>query len=233
MSQGRLVSVVAKSVLRRKYHKTICTKTSTGEAAPSRPPAIKLVEKMMTDDDLMCHINGILIKALDLEHHPGNAEKYAVALSCHVESTDTNLAASRLVYYMNGKEPPPLPDKIPKLLQISKHALLSGDSIPPALNDVAERQRVLLREHGHLKPGVKEYLIRDMWVSPESEWATCYWPRLVNQEMINQVASWMVPKDHKEGFTDKPMSTERLIKSVCKSSVQGLVLTILSTLCSY
>ncbi len=115
---------------RRKYHKTICTKTMTGETASSRPPAIKLVEKMMTDDDLMCHIDGILIKALDLEHHPENAEKYAVALSCHVESTDTKLAASRLVYYMNGQEPPPLPDKIPKLFQISKHALLSGDSIP-------------------------------------------------------------------------------------------------------
>ncbi len=68
-----------------------------------------------------------------------------------------------------------------------------------------------------------------MWVSPESEWATCYCPRLVNQEMIDQVASWMVPKDHGEGFTDEPMSTERLIKSVCESSVQSVVLIILST----
>ena len=219
--EGRLVSVAVKARWRRsctlrKHHKTICTKSTTGTVAPSRPPSIKLAEKLMADEELMGYVDSILVKALDLEHHPENADKYAVVLSCHVESTDTRLAAERIRYFMNGMEPPPLPAKMPKLFQINKkYSLLASDSVPAEFNEATERQRAILHRQGLLKPGSKEYLIRAMFVTPDSEWAVCYCHRVVNQPMIDEVAEMKKPEDFvddDESIAGGPIGTHDLIK---------------------
>ncbi|KAI0757007.1 hypothetical protein C8Q80DRAFT_1131573 [Daedaleopsis nitida] len=191
-----------------KHHKTICTKTTTGNTATSRPYAIKVAEKMIGDDYIMSHIDGILIKALDLENHPENADRYAVGLTCRVESTDTKLASETIMHLLNGQEPPPLPDKVFKLFQIGKHVLLSNEYVPPTLNDVAARQREIWEQCGRLQPGSKELVIRALWVSEESKWSTCYFPRLITPEMIDMVAGW---KD-RDDLHDEMKSTEGLIK---------------------
>ncbi|KAI1797870.1 hypothetical protein LXA43DRAFT_271414 [Ganoderma leucocontextum] len=111
------------SVIKMKDHKPVCRQASDKTSAASRPLSIKVAMKMLQDDELMSSVDGIIIKCLDLEHHPENAEKYAVALSCRVESTDTRMTVERIQYYINGRDPPPLPHKLPKLFQIGKAAL--------------------------------------------------------------------------------------------------------------
>ncbi|TFK89979.1 hypothetical protein K466DRAFT_544256 [Polyporus arcularius HHB13444] len=189
-----------------KQHKQICSKTHTGESALTRPPDIKVAERIVGDDDIMCHVDGILIKCLDLEHHPENAEKYAVALSCRVELTDAKRAADRISYYIRGEEPPPLPEKLPKLFQIGKAALIPNESVPPSLDETVEGQRKILQEAGLFKPGCKEVMVRCMWVSEQSTWATCYCPRVVTPEMIKVAAGLTHP------HTKEPLTTEDLIK---------------------
>ncbi|RPD62957.1 hypothetical protein L226DRAFT_565131 [Lentinus tigrinus ALCF2SS1-7] len=135
-----------------KQHKLICSKTYTGASALTRPPDIKLAERIIANDDIMCHVDGILIKCLDLEHHPENAQKYPVALSCRVELTDAKGAAERISYYIRGEEPPPLPEKLSKLFQIGKAALIPNENVPPTLDETAERQRKTLQEAGLFRP---------------------------------------------------------------------------------
>ncbi len=178
--------------------------------------------KMLQDDELMSSVDGIIIKCLDLEHHPENAEKYAVALSCRVESTDTRMAVDRIQYYINGQEPPPLPEKIPKLFQIGKAAAILNDAIPDGLNEVSERMRKEWKARGLLKPEGEGIVVRASWVDEKVRPAVCYCPRLVSQEMINEVAGWMKPMDDGSGPSNQPMTTESLIKYV--GSMRGLIL---------
>ena len=195
----------------RKQHKLLCSKTHTGASALTRPPDIKVAERIFADVDIMCHIDGILIKCLDLEHHPENAEKYAVALSCRVELTDTRRAADRISYFMRGEEPPPLPERLPKLFQIGKATLIPNESVPPSLDETVERQRKTLEEAGFFQHGCKQIMVRCMWVSEQSKWATCYYPRLVTPKMI-QVAAGLTRPD-----SDEPMTTEDLIEYTLSS----------------
>ncbi|KAI0361646.1 hypothetical protein OH77DRAFT_1417912 [Trametes cingulata] len=195
-----------------KEHKPICRQTSGGNPAPSRIPSIKVAEKILADDDVMCRIDGILIKALDLEHHPERADTHAVMLSCRVESTDTKMATERLMHLMSGREPPPLPEKIPKLFQIGKVGLLPNDGVPETLNLTGQRVKDLLRADGHLKPGSGQMVVRAMWVSEECEWAACYFARLITPEMIQEASTWKKPVKDGEPPSDEPTTTADLIK---------------------
>lgn len=201
------------SLRTRTQHKLICTKTTTGESATSRPPALKVAEKMMTDDDIMAQVDGILIKALDLENHPENADAYAAVINCRVELTDTKRAAEHFMHIIDGREPPPIPDRVPKLFQIVRVALLSNEQVPSGLNDVAQKVRGVWQGLGHLQPGSKQLLVRVMWVSEESPWATCYSPRLIMPAMIEELAK-LKKGNGKGDHTDEPMDTDRLIKRV-------------------
>ncbi|KAI0651836.1 hypothetical protein C8Q79DRAFT_61021 [Trametes meyenii] len=195
-----------------KFHKTICNKSPDGTPAPSRDPAIKVAEKIANDDEVMGRIDGIIIKALDLENHPERAETHAVVLSCRVESTDMEMAKERLQYLMSGREPPPLPEKIPKLFQIGKVAVIEGDAIPESLTFTAEGTKKLLRAQGYLEPGSGQSVVRAMWVSEFSQWTTFYFARPILPEMIQEAAVWKKPLKKNEPPTDKLASTEDLIE---------------------
>ncbi|KAI0365232.1 hypothetical protein BV20DRAFT_1038998 [Pilatotrama ljubarskyi] len=166
-----------------------CSK-ETGNPAPSRVQSIKVAERILADDDVMCRIDGILIKALDLEHHPERADTHAV------ESTDTRMAT----------------EKIPKLFQIGKVGLLPNDSVPETLNITAERAKDLLRADGYLKPGSGQRVVRAMWVSEECQWATCYFARPITPEIIQEASTWKHPVEDGEPPSDEPATTDDLIK---------------------
>ncbi|PIL31981.1 hypothetical protein GSI_06685 [Ganoderma sinense ZZ0214-1] len=192
-------------------HKPICRQASDSSVV-SRPPAIKVAMRMLQDDELMSSVDGIIIKCLDLEHHPENAEKYAVALSCRVESTDTKMAVERIQYYIKGQEPPPLPEKLPKLFQIGKVVLIPNDAVPDGLDELSEKLRKLWNGQGLLKPEGEGIVVRAFWVDEQIAPAVCFCPRPVSQEMIDEVAGWMKPKVDGSGPSNEPMTTEGLIK---------------------
>lgn len=196
----------------RKIHKPICREISDGRGAPSRPPSLKVAERIATDDDVMCHIDAMLIKVLDLEHHPERAESDAVLISCRVESTDMKMAKERLTHLLAGREPPPLPAKVPKLFQIGKVALLPNESVPDTLNVTAERTKDLLQEAGLFQPGSGHILVRGMWVSEECDWATCYFARCITPEMIKEVSSWRKTVEEGEPPSNEPQTLANLIK---------------------
>lgn len=187
----------------RKTHKPICHEMSDGRGAPSRPPCLKVAERISTDNDVMCHIDAMLIKVLDLEHHPERAESDAVLMSCRVESTDVEMAKERLTYLLAGREPPPLPAKVPKLFQIGQVTLLPNESVPDTLNVTAERTKEILQGSGLFQPGSGHILVRGMWVSEKIDWATCYFARCITPEMIKDVSSW-----RKKGKEGEPPSNE-------------------------
>ncbi len=160
----------------------------------------------------MCHIDAMLIKVIDLEHHPEHAESNAVFISCRVESTDMKMAQERLTHLLAGREPPPLPDKVPKLFQIGKVALLPNSSVPDTLNVTAERTKELMQGVGLLQPGSGHILVRGMWVSEECDWATCYFARCITPEMIKEVSSWRKTVEEGEPPSDEPQTLATLIK---------------------
>ncbi|KAL1951960.1 hypothetical protein VTO73DRAFT_1109 [Trametes versicolor] len=186
-----------------KTHKPVCREMSDGRGAPSRPPCLKVAERISTDNDVMCHIDAMLIKVLDLEHHPERAESDAVLMSCRVESTDVEMAKERLTYLLAGREPPPLPAKVPKLFQIGQVTLLPNESVPDTLNVTAERTKEILQGSGLFQPGSGHILVRGMWVSEKIDWATCYFARCITPEMIKDVSSW-----RKKGKEGEPPSNE-------------------------
>ncbi|KAI0335290.1 hypothetical protein GY45DRAFT_1366864 [Cubamyces sp. BRFM 1775] len=194
-----------------KEHKLIC-KAADGTPAPSRPPAIKVAEKITKDDEIMGEIDGILVKAMDLEHHPERADTHAVMLTCRVASVDTKLAMERLQYAMSGREPPPLPPKVPKLFIIVKAALLPNGSVPKTLDDIADKTKAIYRAQGLLKPGSGDSVIRVVWVAEGTTGAACYCARIVNQALIENVATWKKPDWEGDGYLDEPISTADMIK---------------------
>ncbi|KAH9898416.1 hypothetical protein C8Q73DRAFT_788599 [Cubamyces lactineus] len=196
---------------RRKDHKLIC-RAADGTPAPSRPPAIKVAEKIIKDDEIMGEIDGILVKAMDLEYHPERADTHAVVLTCRVASVDTTMAMERLQYFMSVREPPPLPPKVPKLFIIVKAALLPNASVPKTLDDIAEQTKGIYREKGMLKPGSGESVIRVIWVAEGTAGAACYCARIIIPEVIEKVAAWKKPNWEGEGYLDEPISTADMIK---------------------
>ncbi|KAH9835575.1 uncharacterized protein C8Q71DRAFT_86079 [Rhodofomes roseus] len=197
-----------------KDHKPSCRGTQTGVPAPGRNPVIKVAERMAQDPDIMCLIDGILIYTLDLIHHPENAANYAVAIAAHVEYTDVFVARQRIMAMMAGREPPPLPKKIPKLFQISKTAMIENKSVPEGLDKNRDEQRRLLQERGYMlddseKP---EYLVRAFLVPENHSLATFYFTRYINQDMLDEAAKWTKYEDSGMTETTDPADTEYLIK---------------------
>lgn len=196
----------------RKTHKPICQQMSSKTATPSRPPSIKVAERISADEDVMCRIDGMLIKALDLEHHPENAESNAVIISCRVESVDMKMAKERLMHLLAGREPPPLPEKVPKLFQIGKVVLLPNKSVPDTLNVTAQRTKEMMQGVGLFQPGSGHILVRGAWVSEECDWATCYFARCITPEMIQEASRWKRSPEEGEPPSVEPMTLDYLIK---------------------
>ncbi|KAH9937669.1 uncharacterized protein B0H18DRAFT_971679 [Fomitopsis serialis] len=197
-----------------KDHKPNCRGAQTGVPAPSRNPVIKVGERMAQDPDIMCLIDGILIYTLDLINHPENAAEYAVAIAAHIEYTDVFAARQRVMALIAGREPPPLPKKLPKLFQISKTAPIENKSVPEGLNKNREEQKRLLQEKGYMtgtseKPG---YLVRAFLVPENNSVSTFYFTRYINQEMLDEAATWKKYTDNGMTETDEPADTEYLIK---------------------
>ena len=159
----------------RKEHEPTCRQASDSSVV-SRPPAIKVAMRMLQDDELMSSVDGIIIKCFDLEHHPENAEMYAAALSCRVESTDTKKAVKCIHYYINGQEPPPLLEKLPKLFQIGKAALIPNDTVPDGLDELSEKLRKVWKGQGLLKPEGEGIVVRAFWVDEQITTAVCFCP---------------------------------------------------------
>ena len=182
--------------------------------APSRNPVIKVAERMAQDPEVMCHIDGILIYTLDLFNHPENADKYAVAIAAHIEWTDVFAARERFMAMAAGREPPPLPKKIPKLFQISKTAPIENRSVPEGLNKNREEQRRLLQERG-IMTGTSEqpeYLVRAFLVPESKSLSTFYFTRYINQGMLDEAKTWTKWVDGGATKTDEPADVEYLIK---------------------
>lgn len=173
---------------------------------------MKIAQRISSDDEIMSRVDGMLIKALDLEHHPEHAETNAVIISCGVEYTDTSKAASHIMHLLSGREPPPVPDMVPHLFQINTIALLENELVPDTLNVTAERSKGLFREAGLLQPGSGQILVRAAWVSTKCPWATCYFARCITPEMIQEASAWKRPVEEDEPPCDEPMTTEDLIK---------------------
>ncbi|KAH9946638.1 hypothetical protein B0H21DRAFT_742474 [Amylocystis lapponica] len=190
-----------------------CSKdgAKTGKIASSRNPAIKIAERIATDQDIMAQIDGLLISALDLYHHPENAKKYAVALSCQVENTDVHMARDHIMAMLAGRERPPMPDRIPKLFQIGKVARLENKDVPEPLDRIAVEMTGRVKEQGYLtgQSGCQEVLVRAMWVANDAI-STIYFCRLVTKDMVDEVEGWKKPDEDGEPTEESPL--EDLVK---------------------
>jgi len=153
----------------------------------------------------MAQVDCILVSVLDLIHHPENANTYGVALAAHVEYTDMKWAKNHLQALLSGKEPPGLPEMIPKLFQISKTARIDPDVIPASMERGAVTQIQKLRDEGSLRP--EDLMVRALWVEGEvtlESQATFYFCRVIPPELIQKVAEW-------KGETGGPITTKDLI----------------------
>ncbi|KAI0639382.1 hypothetical protein C8Q77DRAFT_1152367 [Trametes polyzona] len=72
------------------------------------------------------------------------------------------MAGNNIRDLIAGREPPPLPGKMPKLFQIGKVALLPNESIPETLNVTGERTQELMKGVGLFKPGSGHILVRGL-----------------------------------------------------------------------
>ena len=189
--------------------------------ALSRNPVIKVAERMAQDPEIMCHIDGILIYTLDLFNHPENADKYAVAIAAHIEWTDVCAARDRMMAMVAGREPPPLPEKVPKLFQISKTAPIENSTVPEGLNKNREEQRRLMQERGFMTGTSEqpEYLVRAFLVPENKSLSTFYFTRYINQAMLDEAKTWTKWTDGGATKTDEPADVEYLIKSVLLSNI--------------
>lgn len=171
---------------------------------------------MAQDPEIMCHIDGILIHTLDLFNHPENADKYAVAIAAHIEWTDVSAARERMMAMAAGREPPPLPKKVPKLFQISKTAPIENKSVPEGLDKNREEQRRLLQERGYMNGASEqpEYLVRAFLVPENKSLSTFYFTRYINQAMLDETKTWTKYTDGGMTKTNEPADVEYLIESV-------------------
>ncbi|OBZ78834.1 hypothetical protein A0H81_01155 [Grifola frondosa] len=124
------------------------------------------------------------------------------------------LAKERMMALMAGREPPPLPEKVPKLFQIGKAVMISNASVPEGLDRIADAMTKQVQEVGYLKSGEKDLLVRAMWVAEEGSQATLYFCRLITGEMLEEIAGWKQPTEDGEGHLDEPVKTEELIQYV-------------------
>lgn len=171
-----------------------------------------MAERFANDPDVMCLIDGILIYALDLIHHPENASNYAVAVAGRVESTDVSMAKDHVMALMLGQERPEMPDRIPKLFQIAKAAKIENKFVPEGLERSAAAQKKTYQEYGYLtgESAKPEYLVRAMFVTEKDTPSAIYFARLINQAMLDEAASW---KKWANGTrTDEPTTTEEVIR---------------------
>ncbi|KZT74646.1 hypothetical protein DAEQUDRAFT_806992 [Daedalea quercina L-15889] len=169
---------------------------------------------MAQDPDIMCLIDGILIYTLDLIHHPENTANYAVAIVAHIEYTDVHAAQKHVMALISGRQPPPLPKKISKLFQISKTARIENKSIPEGLNKNMAEQKRMMQERGYMTGSSEkpEYLVRAFLVPENHTLSTFYFTRYINQDMLNEAATWKKYTDDGMTKTDEPADVEYLIK---------------------
>ncbi|THH34085.1 hypothetical protein EUX98_g76 [Antrodiella citrinella] len=205
-----------------KDHKPSCKGSLTGKPAISRNPVIKIAEKIAFDEGIMTQVDCILVLVLDLIHHPENAKTSGVALAAHVEFTDTMWAKSHIESLISGREPPKLPDMIPKLFQISKAVTIGADIMPKALEEGAALQVQKLRDEGTLTEE-GNILVRALWVDEgngsEISQSTFYFYRGISRELIEEVASW-------KGATGGPVTADDLILSVFRPCIMVVPVSI-------
>ncbi|KAI0732374.1 hypothetical protein C8Q72DRAFT_145848 [Fomitopsis betulina] len=151
---------------------------------------------------------------LDLINHPENADKSAVAIAAHIEWTDMSAARERMMAMVSGREPPPLPKKIPKLFQISKTAPIENKSVLEGLDNNREEQRRSLKERGYMNgtSAQPEYLVRAFLVPENKSLSTFYFTRYINQAMLDEAKTWTKWTNDGATKTDEPVDVEYLIK---------------------
>lgn len=115
----------------RPAHKQDCSLTSN-----TRPVEIKLAERAAANDSLMIYLDHYAILLLDLIHHPENATKYAVHITCNTAPADLECFMRRM---LSGEIADTSAEKV--ILAAQKIEREAVEVLPQLLRDVLQRTR--------------------------------------------------------------------------------------------